>query len=202
MRHREQGPLEIPVSCSNDTCIVLRVLLKEPKPLRSWGDWEEAASSDLMGVEVRRAIDRLRLDAALDDEQVAELHPQLRQVEIGLRRISINRRIIGRAAQPMATAVNTLDAVRLASALVFQEAHRAPVLFATHDVHQSTAARALGFVDLARDGGRSRPRVLARVACRASSTCAFYSFISTSVAPCGTAFELWTKLAPKAQTLG
>ncbi|MGH7859248.1 MAG: type II toxin-antitoxin system VapC family toxin [Candidatus Binatia bacterium] len=128
-----------------DTSVVLRVLLKEPKPLRSWGDWEEAASSDLMGVEARRAIDRSRLDAALDDEQVAELHQQLRQVEIRLRRIAVNRRILGRAAQPMATAVKTLDAIHLASALVFQEARGASVLFATHDGRQATAARALGF---------------------------------------------------------
>lgn len=128
-----------------DTSIVLRVLLKAPKPLRSWGDWEEAAASDLMGVEARRAIDRSRLDSALDDEQVAELHQQLRQVEIRLRRIAINKRILGRAAQPMATAVKTLDAIHLASALVLQEAHRAPVLFATHDPQQAIAARALGF---------------------------------------------------------
>lgn len=128
-----------------DTSIVLRVLLNAPKPLRSWGDWEEAAASDLMGVEARRAIDRSRLDAALDDEQVAELHQQLRQIEIRLRRITVNRRILGRAAQPMATAVKTLDAIHLASALVFQEARRASVLFATHDVRQATAAFALGF---------------------------------------------------------
>ena len=128
-----------------DTSVVLRVLLKEPKPLRSWGDWEEAVSSDLMGVEARRAIDRSRLDAALDDEQVAELHQQLRQVEIRLRRIALNRRIMGRAAQPMATAVKTLDAIHLASALLFQEARGASVLFATHDGQQATAARALGF---------------------------------------------------------
>lgn len=128
-----------------DTSVVLRVLLKEPKRLRSWGDWEEAASSDLMGVEARRAIDRSRLDAAVNDEQVAELHRQLRQVEIRLRRISLNRRILGRAAQPMATAVKTLDAIHLASALLFQEARRASVLFATHDAQQTTAARALGF---------------------------------------------------------
>lgn len=128
-----------------DTSIVLRVLLKEPKRLHSWGDWEEAASSDLMGVEARRAIDRSRLDAAINDEQVAELHRQLRQVEIRLRRISLNRRILGRAAQPMATAVKTLDAIHLASALLFQEMRRASVLFVTHDAQQTTAARALGF---------------------------------------------------------
>jgi predicted nucleic acid-binding protein len=128
-----------------DTSVVLRVLFKEPKPLRSWGNWDEAASSDLLGVEARRAIDRSRLDAAVDDEQVAELQQQLRQVEIRLRRITVTRRVLGRASQPMATSVKTLDAIHLASALLFQEARGAAVLFATHDARQTTAARALGF---------------------------------------------------------
>jgi predicted nucleic acid-binding protein len=128
-----------------DTSVVLRVLLRESKPLRSWGEWEEAASSELMGVEARRAFDRWRLDSALDDEQVAELHQQLRQVEVRLRRIAVNRRVLWRAAQPMATAVKTLEAIHIATALLFQEARRASVLFATHDLRQATAARALGF---------------------------------------------------------
>jgi hypothetical protein len=45
----------------------------------------------------------------------------------------------------MATSVKTLDAIHLASALAFQERRNAPVVFATHDPRQVTAARALGF---------------------------------------------------------
>jgi hypothetical protein len=48
--------------------------------------------------------------------------------------------------QPMATAVKTLDALHLASALLFQERRGASLTFATHDVQQATAARAMGFV--------------------------------------------------------
>lgn len=128
-----------------DTSIVLRVLLRGPKPLSSWGNWREACSSDLMGVEARRAIDRLRLASALDDERVAVLQQQLRDVEIRLRRIAVNRRILSRAGQPMATEVKTLDAIHLATALLFQERQGVRLVFATHDVRQATAARALGF---------------------------------------------------------
>lgn len=45
----------------------------------------------------------------------------------------------------MATAIGTLDAIHLASALLFRERRNAPVLFATHDRRQATAARARGF---------------------------------------------------------
>ena len=128
-----------------DTSTVLRVLFKEPRPLPSWGRWEEACSSDLMGVEARRAIDRLRLASAFDDEDVAELQQQLSGVEMRLRRVAVNRRILARASQPMATQVKTLDAIHLASALAFEEMRNAPIVFATHDPKQATGARALGF---------------------------------------------------------
>ena len=45
----------------------------------------------------------------------------------------------------MATAVKTLDALHLASALLSQERRGVALVFATHDAQQATAARALGF---------------------------------------------------------
>lgn len=49
---------------------------------------------------------------------------------------------------PMATAVRTLDAIHLASALLFRERKGTAIVFATHDAQQATAARALGFACL------------------------------------------------------
>lgn len=128
-----------------DTSTVLRALFREPGLLPSWGDWQEACTSDLMGVEARRAIDRSRLASAFDDQEVGVLHRELRRVEAGLRRIGLSRRILARASQPMATAVKTLDAIHLASALLFQDRRGAVVVFATHDGRQANAANALGF---------------------------------------------------------
>jgi len=45
----------------------------------------------------------------------------------------------------MPTVVKTLDAIRLASALLFAERTNTDVLFGTHDRSQAIAARALGF---------------------------------------------------------
>jgi hypothetical protein len=45
----------------------------------------------------------------------------------------------------MPTAVKTLDALHLSSALLLAERRRTPVVFATHDGQQAVAARALGF---------------------------------------------------------
>ena len=40
-----------------DTSVVLRALLGDGRPLPEWGSWERAYSSELMGVEARRALD-------------------------------------------------------------------------------------------------------------------------------------------------
>ena len=128
-----------------DTSTVLRVLLSQRKPLYTWGKWEAAWASELMGLEVRRVIDRLRLGAALDDDGVALAHAGLATIEATIGRLGLTRAVLRRAALPMATAVKTLDAIHLASAMLLQERRGHPLVFATHDARQATAARALGF---------------------------------------------------------
>ena len=97
-----------------------------------------------MGVEVRRVIDRWRLDGALDDPGVIAAQSALRQVEAGVGRIRLARSVLRRAAQPMGTVVRTLDAIHIASALLFQERRGVSIVFATHDTQQARGAQALG----------------------------------------------------------
>jgi len=95
-------------------------------------------------VEARRTIDRLRLGSALDDEDVAASREQLDTIESGLGFTPVTKTVLHRASLPMATAVRTLDALHVASALLVQERRGVAVLFATHDRSQATAARAMG----------------------------------------------------------
>jgi len=131
-----------------DSSVVLRPLLKQPKKLRSWGKWEHAYASELLGIECRRAIDRLRLEGAFDDQQVAEAMDQLSRIERTIKRIRLGKSIIQAASQTMPTIVKTLDAIHLASALAIRDRRGIDLLFATHDNQQATAARALGFTSL------------------------------------------------------
>ena len=39
-----------------DASAVLRVLLRQAKPVAAWGRWDAAYSSELLGVEARRVI--------------------------------------------------------------------------------------------------------------------------------------------------
>jgi len=128
-----------------DTSTVLRVILGQPRPLAIWNKWEEAFTSEILGLEARRALDRLRLESALDDEGIATLQGELARIESTIGTISLTRSVLRRASLPMATPVKTLDAFHLASALLLREYRHEQLLFATHDARQAIAARALGF---------------------------------------------------------
>ena len=115
------------------------------KLINDFETWTTAYSSALLGVESRRAIDRLRLQAALDDDGVAQAHEHLGQIEQSLGWIRVTPALLRRASQPMATSLGTLDALHLSSALLFREHRDAALAFATHDAQQGLAARANGF---------------------------------------------------------
>ena len=129
-----------------DTSVVLRVLLAQPRKLSVWGQWEAAYSSELMSVECRRVIDRLRLEGLFDDEQLAETVGRLAQMEKAIHRIRLSRSIVHAASQTMPTVVKTLDAFHLASATAIRDRRHIELLFTTHDRQQAIAARSLGFI--------------------------------------------------------
>jgi hypothetical protein len=131
-----------------DTSVVLRPLLDQPRKLSLWGEWESAYSSELMGVECRRVIDRLRLESIFDDKEVGHAIERLIQIEKTIKRIRLNKSIIHAASKTMPTIVKTLDTFHLTSAIAVRERRGVELLFATHDVQQATAARALGFTCL------------------------------------------------------
>lgn len=128
-----------------DSSVVLRPLLAQGNRLREWGSWEVAYASELLGIECRRAIDRLRLEGLFDDKQVARAGETLVQIEQTIRRIKLSSSIVREASRTMPTIVKTLDAIHLASATVIRDQRGVKLVFATHDDQQATAARALGF---------------------------------------------------------
>lgn len=128
-----------------DTSVVLRVVLGQRAALGGFGDWERAFSSELLGLEARRVLDRLRLEAGLDDEGLATSHQAIARVERAIARVRLTRSVLRRASLPMPTVVKTLDAIHLASALLLSERRGLDLVFATHDAQQAVAARALGF---------------------------------------------------------
>jgi hypothetical protein len=79
---------------------------------------------------------------------LAKTIERLAQMEKTFRRIRLTRSIIHAASQTMPTAVKTLDAFHLMSAIAIQNRRHMNLCFVTHDGQQATAARALGFTCL------------------------------------------------------
>jgi predicted nucleic acid-binding protein len=127
-----------------DTSVVLRILFREPNPVEVWGKWERAFSSSLWRVEALRTVDRLRLSGDLSDEDVADLVRDIGLVHETLAIYPLLERILKRAGESFPTAVGTLDAIHLATALAIREVEAIDSLL-THDGQLATAARSVGF---------------------------------------------------------
>ncbi len=91
-----------------------------------------------------RTLDRARLAGALADDEVAERREAVEEMLSTFDLVTLDRRILRRAAEPLPTTLGTLDAIHLASAVALRT--RVPDLrLATHDRTFALAARALGF---------------------------------------------------------
>ena len=127
-----------------DSSVVLRRVFEEPGAIRTWSHWEQVMASELLQVEGFRAIDRLRVVNELQDAKVADLMDSFRQHLKGIYAIAIDAAVLRRAAAPFSSVVTTLDAIHIATAILWMEEAAEPLVFVTHDLQQAVAARLAG----------------------------------------------------------
>jgi len=127
-----------------DSSVAVRSLLHEPGAIEDWSQWDLAIASALLRVETLRAIDRLHVMGALEGAELAGIVEALRGLLIGIEEIGISPAVLDRAAASFPTVVSTLDAIHIATALLWIEERGEPLLFVTHDVQQAIAARTCG----------------------------------------------------------
>jgi hypothetical protein len=128
-----------------DSSVILRKVLSQPRPLREWALIRGGPVSRLAEVECLRTLDRMRVDGALDDRQVSVARASLYGTLASFEIVEVSRAVLSRAAQPTPTALGTLDAIHLSSAIVWQERTGQRAVFATHDRSLAVAAKASGF---------------------------------------------------------
>src|SRR5215472_1614997 len=128
-----------------DASVVVRKLQREAGSLKDWGQWERACSSELLRVEVLRAVDRARLRGALTDNEVVDIVIKARAILDGLELLQLSPSILNRAAQSFLTPLGTLDALHLATAVRLVESTGIELTFFTHDPELATAARSMNF---------------------------------------------------------
>jgi predicted nucleic acid-binding protein len=127
-----------------DTSALLRLVLREPGSLAELRDCENLVSSELLAVEALRTLDRLRLQGALTVEDAAARRAMVAEWLEAVDLVLIQRPILARASEPLPTPLGTLDAVHLATALVWQDRMHQRLVMATHDRNLALAARSFG----------------------------------------------------------
>jgi predicted nucleic acid-binding protein len=128
-----------------DASVLLRVALGQPNALPDWRQIERGVSSALITTESLRTLDRVRLRAQLSDIEVARRRSTILALLDSLELVEIDSLVLERVAQPTPTEVGTLDAIHLASALLWRDAMGVDLVMATHDGALGLAARAHGF---------------------------------------------------------
>lgn len=110
-----------------DSSVLLRVALRQENALTQWARVERRVSSALILTESLRTLDRARLRAGLSDLEIARRRSTLLALVDSLQLVEIDSIVLDRAAQPMPTDLGTLNAIHLASALLWQRCngHRA-----------------------------------------------------------------------------
>jgi predicted nucleic acid-binding protein len=139
-----------------DASVILRVAMGEAHPLAEWRQIETSVTSALAEVECARTLDRLRLLGALSDKELGLRRETVSRILAASDIIALDPSILARAAQPFSTSLGTLDAIHLASALLYRDAEAPELRLATHDEQLGTAAKASGMSVLGLTGGKIR----------------------------------------------
>jgi predicted nucleic acid-binding protein len=127
-----------------DTSALLRLVLREPGALEDLRSSEALVSSELLAVESLRTIDRLRLQGALAPEEAASRRATVADWLEAVDLVLLRRPILSRASEPLPTPLGTLDALHLATALVWRDRTGQALVMATHDGSLALAARSFG----------------------------------------------------------
>jgi predicted nucleic acid-binding protein len=127
-----------------DTSALLRVVLGEQGALAELAKADRLISSELLAVECRRTIDRLlRLGALTAEDAVRRLAIVTDWIE-AIDLVLLRAPILSRAGDPLPSPIGTLDALHLATALVWRDRMAETPTVATHDAALALVARAHG----------------------------------------------------------
>ncbi len=127
-----------------DSSVLLRLVLGQRGALAEWSTVEEGVTSALSQVECLRTLDRLRIVEHISDVDLSTRREAIFGILATLSVVDVAGSVLDRAAQPLPTALGTLDAIHLATAQLWRERTGTTLTMATHDTALATAARSLG----------------------------------------------------------
>jgi predicted nucleic acid-binding protein len=126
-----------------DSSVIVRRLLRHSAALTGLAHWNLVAS-ELMEVEVLRALYRIHAEGFLTHEELGARIAELQAIVAAVDQVPITKLVLKRAGGPLAGILKTLDAIHLVTALLWSEYNGEAIILLTHDRQLATVARASG----------------------------------------------------------
>ena len=127
-----------------DSSVLLRIVTGAPGRLGRWGEITVPISSELIRLECYRTIDRARIRFSLSDTEVLERRTSIKERLDTFQLIPLETTVLERASEALPSALGSLDAIHLTSALLARRRYP-DIILATHDAELAVAAREMGF---------------------------------------------------------
>ncbi|HDQ13806.1 MAG TPA: PIN domain-containing protein [Sediminispirochaeta sp.] len=129
-----------------DTSVLLRHILLGDSSIKHLLACERIISSELLEIESRRVIHRYRIDGEIDDEGFVKANTRLNEILSGISLLALSSAVKKRAMGAFPVHVKTLDALHIASALVYTDTSpEQTVLIFSYETGLNRCAYALGF---------------------------------------------------------
>lgn len=128
-----------------DSSVLLRIIFGEKNALKFPKNIQAYFANEILKIECFRTIDRMRHSISISDDEIAERHEALHKAIRSLYIVKFNEDINRRACEPFPILLKSLDAIHLSTAILLSQEEKEKILFLTHDLQLSKAARSLGF---------------------------------------------------------
>lgn len=117
----------------------------ESHSLKTLSQYKKIIASDLLRIELFRNLDKLRIKHGFNEAEFSErmriFHLALKTIEL----IEISKEILDLSISPFPTTVSTLDAIHLATAILWKKLNKHDLTILTHDKQLALAAHTIGF---------------------------------------------------------
>jgi len=128
-----------------DSSVVLRVALRSSDSLPEWHSIDQYVSSVLLRLECARTLERLRIAEGMSADEILERRLAVDSITTVAKLIAIDDDVLERAERAFSEPLKTLDAIHLATAIIWRDQNLSDLAFATHDDKLARAAQAAGF---------------------------------------------------------
>lgn len=128
-----------------DSSLVLRHILNGDMAIAQAFAHESVIASELLEIECRRVLYRCRLQGELDDDRLYTAFTRLDSVLAGINLLSMDEAVKRRSMESFPMTVKTLDALHVATALVWQSRNPdEPISLYSTDAGMNRVAYAVG----------------------------------------------------------